>query len=119
MSFISGAKGKVYLAGHFLVDAENCVRLTREIPASLGTEDTEIGGKYVKAGTIYPSNDANAKGIVYEPIDVSEGNAAGSVVVAGKVVESRLPVTVSANAKTALAALGIVFVTESDTVTRP
>lgn len=119
MSFISGAQGKTYLAGYFLVDVEESLRLTREIPATLGTEDTENGGLYVKAGTIYPSNDEYAEGIVFEPVDVSEGNAAGSVVVAGKVVESRLPEALDSDAKTALVAAGIVFVDEDDTVTRP
>lgn len=102
-----------YEAGYFLAH-EDCVRKTRQFTTTMGGDDG-----YVKAGTVYPSNDSHAEGIVYEPVDVSDGNAAGSVVIAGTVIEDRLAVDLDSDAKTALAANGIVFVAESDTVTRP
>lgn len=88
MSFIGEVKeGRTYAPGYFLAH-EECTRETREIPASLGTA---VGNtKYVKMGTIFPSDDANAVGIVYEDVDVTTGNMPGSVVTKGVVYEDRL-----------------------------
>lgn len=170
MSFIQTPEkqGKVYAPGYFLAH-EECVRETQEIPVSLATTDAD-GSKYVKMGTVFPSNDSNAIGIVYEDVDVSTGNMPGSVVTKGVVIEDRIPaqnveydavtpegtenpseegwyeqtddgeyikttdttideddpktyyeaiiVSISDNAKSALEALGIKFVSEP-TVTRP
>ncbi|MBR5678681.1 MAG: hypothetical protein IKX20_11185 [Paludibacteraceae bacterium] len=117
MAFIRNKdEGKTYLPGYFL-DREDCVRKTTEIPATLATTAAD-GSKYVPCGTIFPSNDGNAIGIVYEDVDVSAGNMPGSVVYAGYVIEGRLPVALDASAKTALQSKGFVFVTEP-AVTRP
>lgn len=116
MSFISNGSGKVYAPGYFL-SHEECTRKTKEIPQSLATTEAN-GTKYVKMGTPFPSNDGNAVGIVYEDVDVTTGNMPGSVVLAGEVVESRLPVTLDASAKTALQSSGFTFVSEPS-VTRP
>lgn len=91
---------------NFLESEVGLVLKTHEIPASLGTQE----GKYktVKAGTPFPSNDANAIGFVFEDIDVTDGNMPGSVMVAGRVLADRL--TVASAAKTALSNKGIVFV---------
>lgn len=92
MSFIGeNNSSKVHAAGWFL-DHEECVRKTREIPQSLAVTEAN-GTKYVPMGTIYPSNDSNAKGIVYEDVDVTSGNMPGSVVLNGVVYENRLPIT--------------------------
>lgn len=89
MSFIGDVeKGKVYAPGWFLAH-EECVRETRQI-AQAGATTAENGSKYVKMGTVYPSNDANAIGIVYEDVDVTTGNMPGSVVTKGVVYEDRL-----------------------------
>ena len=109
-------EGKTYLPGYFL-DREECVRKTTEIPTTLATTAAD-GSKYVPMGTIFPSNDSNAVGIVYEDLDVTAGNMPGSVVYAGYVIEDRLPVEIDSDAKTALAAKGFVFV-EEPSVTRP
>ena len=117
MSFIRGKEeGKTYLPGYFL-DREECVRKTTEIPTTLATTAAD-GSKYVPAGTIFPSNDTHAVGIVYEDVDVAAGNMPGSVVYAGYVIEDRLPVALDSDAKTALIAKGFTFVEEPD-VTRP
>ena len=117
MSFINNdANSKVYAPGWFLAH-EECVRETREIAQS-GATTTADGGKYVKMGTPYPSNDNKAIGIVYEDVDVTYGNMPGSVVTKGVVIEDRLPVELDSDAKTALIALGFTFVEESS-VTRP
>ena len=116
MSFIKDDYGsKVYAPGYFLAH-EECVRETREIPQE-GATATAEGGKYVPMGTIYPSNDENAVGIVYEDVDVTTGDMPGSVVLEGVVYEDRLPGTVATAAKLALGTR-ITF-QNSPSVTRP
>lgn len=110
--------GKIYAPGWFLADNEGCTRLTQNIDFTDARVVTVGTGKYLPMGSIWPANGATAKGIVYEDVDVTEGNMPGSVVMQGKVYENRLPETVNADAKTALQALGFVFLTEG-TVTRP
>ena len=120
MSFIkrNASTGKVYAPGYFLADNEKCTRLTFEADASNAQVITEGLGKYIPMGTIWPANGATAKGIVYEDVDVSEGNMPGSLVTRGVVYANRLPDTLNANAQSALEALGFTFLTEG-TVTRP
>lgn len=93
MSFIgAGHQGQTYTPGWFLVNNEDCSRFTKTIPQSLATTATD-GTKYVKMGTAFPSNDANAIGIIYEDVDVTTGDMPGSVVTKGEVYEDRLAVT--------------------------
>lgn len=63
---------------------------------------TENGRKIIKAGTIYPSNDASAVGIVFNDLDVTEGDQNGAIIVHGFVKTNALPVAPSAAAKAAL-----------------
>lgn len=116
MSFNLNETGLPYPAGYFLAH-EECVRETRQIPQA-GASTAPNGGKYVKAGTPFPSNDANAIGILYEDVDVTTGDMPGSVVMSGRIYENRLPVTLITAAKSALTAKGFVFITEPS-VTRP
>lgn len=103
--------GVEFKAGYFLAH-EECTRVTATIPQSLATT---IGTtKYVKAGTVFPSNDGNAIGIIYEDVDVTTGAMPGSVVTAGEVVEAKLPASVESSAKAVLT--GIKFVTEGSIV---
>lgn len=92
MSFIGGANGYEFKAGDFLANNEDCTRLTKTIPANHAQVRTNAdGSKYVPAGAIYPANDATAIGIVYEDVDVTSGDMAGSVVTEGVVYEGLLP----------------------------
>lgn len=119
MAFIGAVeKGRTFAPGWFLESEVGVVRKTRQI-AQTGATTTTAGNKYVPMGTVWPSNDTNAQGIVYEDIDVTEGDAPGSVVLAGRVYEDRLPVTIAAAAKTALSAKGFYFISTSPAVTRP
>ena len=93
MSFNQGKNGVVYAPGYFLAH-EECERKTKEIAQS-GATTTDEGGKYVPMGTLYPSADGNAIGIVYEDVDVTTGNMPGSVVTKGTVYEGRLPQAVA------------------------
>lgn len=91
MSFISGGQGKTYLPGYFLAH-EECERKTRQVTQSMAVTE-ENGTKYVPMGTIFPSNDSNAVGIVYEDVDVTTGDMPASVVLKGTVYEDKLAVT--------------------------
>lgn len=93
MSFTQdNANSRVYAPGWFLADNEDCERKTRTIAQS-GATTADNGTKFVPMGTIYPSNDGNATGIVYEDVDVTAGDMPGSVVLSGTVYENRLAFT--------------------------
>lgn len=71
--------------------------------------------KIIKAGSVFPTNATGAKGIVFEDVDMTDDTKRPiSVIVAGRVLESRLPATVETTAKGELEALGIVFVKTTD-----
>lgn len=73
--------------------------------------------KIIKAGSVYPTNATGAKGLVFEDVDMTDDEKRPiSVIVAGRVLEDRLPATVDTTAKTELQALGIVFVEETEVV---
>lgn len=118
MSFINTEKNRAAGAGWFLESETGAVLKTREVKQTDGV-DSPNGGKYVKAGTVYPSNDSSAEGIVYEDVDVTNGDMPASVVVAGRVYEDRLPVALDSAAKTALEGKGFVFVATAPAVERP
>ena len=118
MSFISASTGKGWEAGYFLVDDENCTRLTKTIAANHAQAVTRADGtKYVPAGAVIPANGATAIGILYENVDVTTGDMPGSVVTAGTVYSDRLPAAPVSAASSAMT--GIKFVTASPAITRP
>lgn len=66
--------------------------------------------KIIKAGTVVPANNASAKGIVFEDVDITDDEKKPiSVIIAGRVIKANLPVVVDTNAETALKASGIYF----------
>lgn len=66
----------------------------------------ENGRFIIKAGTPFPSNDANCTGIVLNDLDVTNGDANGAVLVRGHIntakAEENAGITYSATCKTAL-----------------
>ena len=73
------------------------------VPESMGAEVD--GKKIVKAGTPFPSDDANALGLIFVDVDVTQGDAAGTYVYEGVIDPVKLEengVTVSAEAKKAM-----------------
>ena len=78
---------------------------------------TEDGRKIIKHGTVYPSDSASAIGIVYGDVDVTEGDNAGSLMVAGHYLENKLASgSITSEAKTALSAKGLFASTEPEVV---
>lgn len=93
MSFIGESKkGKTYAPGWFLVNNEDCTRMTKTMSDSGAITEAD-GTKYVPMGTAYPSNDGNAIGITYEDVDVTTGAMPASIVTKGEVYEDRLAIT--------------------------
>jgi hypothetical protein len=119
MSFFDGPnKGYGWAAGHFLANDENCVRKSMTIAADHSQVVTRDNGrKVVPAGAVIPSNDGNAKGILFEDIDVTEGAKMGSVVTEGIVYEDKLPAAIESAAEAVLT--GITVIATSPAVTRP
>lgn len=119
MSFIGTVfNGKGYEAGYFLVDDENCTRVTAQIAANHAAVVTRADGtKYVPAGAVIPANGSTAVGILYEDIDVTNGAMPGSIVTAGIIYGDRLPVQLDSDAATALT--NIKVVDAEPTITRP
>jgi len=116
MSFTKTINSRGFSAGHFLADA-NCLRETRTIPANHAQVITlEDGSKIVPAGAVFPSNDANAEGILYEDVEVTSGAMPGSVVVEGTIYGDRLPAQLQSAAASALTGI---TVKSSPAVTRP
>lgn len=60
------------------------------------------GRKIIKAGTVFPSNDENAKGLVFQDVDVTDGDQNAAVLVHGFVNSAKLPEAVSNEAKKVL-----------------
>ena len=116
MSFIANANGRGYAPGFFLAEAD-CARETIQVSASHSQAVTIGANKIVPAGAVIPANGSPAKGILYEDVEVTKGDAPGSIVTRGKIYEDRLPAQLDSDAKTALS--DITVLTSVPTVTRP
>lgn len=99
---------------NFLDSEVGLVMKTYQIPSTMGVDD-EYGNKIVAAGTVFPSNDGSAVGIVFTDVDVTHGDHEGSVMIAGRVLKTRLDI--ESSAESPLKAAGIVFV-DAPEVTR-
>ena len=116
MSFIQNTSGRGYAPGWFLASAD-CDRESVTVLANHAQVVTLADGtKIVPAGAVIPSNDANAKGLLFEDVEVTTGNMPGSLVTRGTVYSGRLPAAIASAAATAMN--GITVKTEP-TVTRP
>lgn len=63
------------------------------------------GRKIIQAGTIYPSNDASAQGVVFNDVDVTNGDRTAALLIFGFIKKTGIPVQPTT---TALAALKMV-----------
>lgn len=117
MSFTASAQGTTFDAGWFLVDDELSLRQTTTISASHAQKVTRNGRDIVPMGAVIPANGSTAKGILYEDIDVTDGDAPGSIVTKGTIYGDRLPAALDSDAATALT--GIKVISAAPAVTRP
>ena len=75
---------------------------SRAIQGSTGLA-TLVDGRYVvKAGTVYPANDATAIGLILNDYDVTDGDAMMAVVIHGFIKVAALPEVPSAAAIAAM-----------------
>ena len=116
MSFNQKVNGRGYAPGFFLASAD-CDRETVEVSASHAQAVTIGDKKVVPAGAVIPSNDGNAKGILYEDVEVTTGNMPGSLVTRGVVYEDRLPAAIESTAEAVLP--GIRVITTTPAAVRP
>jgi hypothetical protein len=96
-----------------LASATGLITKTYQI-SDEGVAADEYGRKSVLAGAIYPANSAEAAGIIFDDVDVTAGPHEGSVIVAGRIFQDRLPEALSDEAAAALKASGIVFVNAAE-----
>ena len=89
-------------AKQILVFPDHYVAVAQTFLSNDSAAVTEDGRKIIKAGTIYPSNDANAIGVVFNDMDVTNGDRTGAVIVHGFIKTAALPALPSSTAKTAL-----------------
>lgn len=76
---------------------------TAQFDATGVTADAN-GKKFVKGGTI-----VNGKGIVFEDVDVTDGEHEGSLIVAGHILNDMLPVAATEEQITAFGKQGLYF----------
>ena len=102
-------KTEKYNSGVNILSSEaGLVLKTFQGTQSMATQEGDK--KIIKAGKIVPTNDASAKGIVFEDVDITNDEKKPiSVIVAGRVIGKNLPETVNTNAKTPLEKSGIYF----------
>ena len=75
---------------------------SRTEDAALVVTDELTGASTIPAGTIYPANDATAKGVVLNTVDVTSGSDSGALLFVGEVRTARLPEPPTDDAKRAL-----------------
>ena len=110
----SSAKGILVFPDHYVAFG------VKHAKAASGSEGlaTLIDGHYiVKAGTIYPANDATAQGVVLNDVDVTYGDGNLAVVLHGFVALAKLPVVPAAAAISALKGISFLPITPFQTVT--
>lgn len=116
MSMTSSLTGTTFEAGFFLVDDEACLRETTTVSANHAQKVTRNGRSIVPMGAVIPANGSTAKGILYEDIDVTDGDAMGSIVTRGVIYGDRLPAALESAAATALTGIKVAT---APTVFRP
>lgn len=97
MPYVRGEQN--YKRVNFLASSK--VQSFTTIVSDAGVSEVD-GQKIVKAGTILPKNDATAKGILYNDVDVTHGPQPGALIVEGYILQERLPVAPTAEAKAAM-----------------
>lgn len=103
---------------NFLASEVGLVNITYTFASTFATPVTENSRKLIKAGTIYPANDATAKGIVFEDVDITDGDKVGALMIAGRYLTDKLSATVDAKALAVFQGQGL-FAQDDPTNTLP
>lgn len=97
------SKKTTYDSNPSFVSSEHIISRTRTAMQSMGVNQN--GKNILKAGTVYPANDATAQGVTLHDVELTHGDQPVSVMVEGYIYEARLPEKVSDEAKTAMQAI--------------
>lgn len=81
---------------NFLGSEVGLVLKTITVPASASGAVTENGRKIVKAGSIFATPYA---GLLFNDVDVTDGDRIGSLMVRGSYIDAKLPATAAAKAE--------------------
>lgn len=117
---VKNNSGYWFEPGYFLADDENVVRLTGMITEDIGWSPLVEGRKVVMPGAYIEDGPNGMVGLVYEPVDVTDGPAAGSIVVRGTVYEQLLSFDLAGDDRMAtMQEQGFVFIGDSPRIERP
>ena len=94
-----------FMHGHFEAIPAQQAKATAEVSNFI---EKRYNRFYLKQGAIWPSNDANAKGIVAHEYDITDGDEIISLIVSGNVRTELLPAKPTAAALAALRNIGLV-----------
>lgn len=86
---------------HILAIPDHYVSIAIKIPQATqagGIVVSENGRLIVKAGTVYPANDATAQGLIFQQYDVTDGDVTAALMIHGFVREDRLPAAITSAA---------------------
>ena len=75
--------------------ADHFVALKKTFKMNDAAATTVEGRKIIKAGTVYPQNDATAIGMLLYDVDVTEGDADGALLVHGIVDKNKIPAPIA------------------------
>ena len=81
---------------------DHYVAVARSFPKDSALATVVDGRKIVRAGTIFPANNATAVGVVFRDVDVTDDDSNGAIIVHGFIKTSKLPTAPTAEAITAL-----------------
>lgn len=76
---------------NILATPDHYVAIARKLEKDSALAVTVEGRKVVKAGTLYPANDATAIGVILNDYDVTDGDAMAAVVIHGFILQAKLP----------------------------
>lgn len=76
---------------NILAIPDHYVAIARKLEKDSTLATTVEGKKIVKAGTLFPANDATAIGVILNDYDVTDGDQMAAVVIHGFILEAKLP----------------------------
>ena len=94
-----------FMHGHFEAIPAQQAKATEAVANFIELRNNRF---YLKQGAIWPSNDANAQGIVAHDYDITDGSAIISLIVSGNVRTEMLPAKPTAAALVALRNIGLI-----------
>ncbi len=86
MPYVKGVAN--YNRINFLVSSK--VQSFTTLVSDTGLATDANGKKIVRAGTVLPANDATAKGILHNDVDVTHGPQPGALIVEAYILEARM-----------------------------